>query len=597
MKGSMARTSAPRILFVSACGPYPKAPVESDPVDFFYYRNTQGQGIFRLRSSQSWYSLHFLAQNLPVASVVLENPTMKVFQREVARGNYQVVAIGFTVITTAAVLAMVSWVKHRRPNIDVILGGYGTAVFKDPDAAASRLMSRADHICDGEGLEFMRRYLAERWDVRGDMPLRQEFFPMTHCFFRTPFPIFTQLVLVGSLGCTFGCPFCATSSQFRRRRIPIASGRTLFDLLVSQARKHPRAHSAIIYDEDFLIDRRRVLEFIRLMDSCRELRERPLLLTVFASVRSLEQYSIRELICCGIGTIYIGVETFEEEVLRREGLGKRDGDVAGWFRRLHDSGINTLGSLIIGWDGQSREQTQLEVDRFVALNPTFYQVVPLHPVPGTTLWRRLKEEGRLSREHIFADDSIAHFTFALKDVRPEEAQEAVARTYRKLVLEGGPWPFRLFENLLQGYCRLSKDADPDLKSRGEAYRKMSRPIMPLAIMSRAFFFGSGFKNRWNVVMRTALWEFPLTFSFSAVLAILAVPLIIGMYGAANVLYWIRPLGDQPKCLRAEYPNRSTLVTGKQVMPHPGPLEWRARSRVWDFGGSRTAPAGVESSMG
>ncbi len=58
MNTAPQQRTIPRILFVSPCGPYPKTRVDRDPVDFFYYRNTLGQGIFRLRSFQSWYSLH-----------------------------------------------------------------------------------------------------------------------------------------------------------------------------------------------------------------------------------------------------------------------------------------------------------------------------------------------------------------------------------------------------------------------------------------------------------------------------------------------------------------------------------------------------------
>jgi haloalkane dehalogenase len=544
-----AETTVPRILFSSPCGPYPKAPVEKDPVDFFYYRNTLGQGIFRLRSFQSWYSLHFLAQNLPVPSVVLENPSMQQFQREVIRGDFQAVAIGFTVITMAPVLAMVLWLKQTHPGIDVILGGYGTAVFKDADATAALLQARAERICFGEGVEFMRRYLKERWGIRQDMPLRQDFLPMEHCFFRTSIPIFKQLVFLGSLGCTFGCPFCATSSQFDRRRIPIASGRELFDLILGQARRHPKVQSAIIYDEDFLIDRRRVVEFMRMMDSCRELQDRPLLLTVFASVRSLRQYSIVELIRCGIGTIYIGVESFEEEILQREGLRKRDGDIRKWFDELHQNGISTLGSLIVGWDGQSRERIQQETDRFVSLNPTFYQVVPLHPVPGTALWKRLKAQGRFVQGYAFANDSIGHYSFTLRDVAPEEALDCVAGAYRGLVAEGGPWPFRLAENLLRGYRHLSSEAHPVLRARALAYWKMCKPLLPLAIVSRAFFRGSGFKKRWSILMRQTWREHSVVFIGSCLVAIIACPFLMGIYGVANMLYWIRPRGDQPRFIR------------------------------------------------
>jgi hypothetical protein len=38
-----------------------------------------------------------------------------------------------------------------------------------------------------------------------------------------------------------------------------------------------------------------------------------------------------ELIRCGIGTIYIGIESFQPDVLERESLVKRDGDVEAIF--------------------------------------------------------------------------------------------------------------------------------------------------------------------------------------------------------------------------------------------------------------------------
>jgi hypothetical protein len=71
----------------------------------------------------------------------------------------------------------------------------------------------------------------------------------------------------------------------------------------------------------------------------------------------------------GIGTIYIGVESFEEEILQREGLQKRDGDIRKWFDELHQNAISTLGFLIIGWDAQSRERILQETEQSVSLSP------------------------------------------------------------------------------------------------------------------------------------------------------------------------------------------------------------------------------------
>ena len=78
----------PGILFTSPCGPYTKLPLDKDPIDYFYYRNTYKQKVFQLRSFQSWHSLHFLAQNIPVESVVLENPSTKVGPGRTGQGDY-----------------------------------------------------------------------------------------------------------------------------------------------------------------------------------------------------------------------------------------------------------------------------------------------------------------------------------------------------------------------------------------------------------------------------------------------------------------------------------------------------------------------------
>ena len=294
---------------------------------------------------------------------------------------------------------------------------------------------------------------------------------------------------------------------------------------------------------------------MRLMESCRDLRKRPFLLTVFASVRSVRQYSMSELIRCGIGTIYIGIESFQPDVLQRESLTKREGDVEALFEELHRHGICTLGSLIIGWDGHTSAQIQQETERFISLNPTFYQVVPLHPVPGTNLWKRLKQQRRFLEGHTFDKDSIGQFIFALQNVSRDDALDAVTRTYQGLVAEGGPWPFRLFENLLRGYQHLSAHPDPVMKSRAQACRSVLRPLFPLAILSRIFFAGPGFRKRWRLAMHNTLKEYPVLAISGGLGALLVLPFLTVLYWFANVRYWFSPLGDQPKVIRREYAAR------------------------------------------
>lgn len=533
----------------------PKARVADDPLDVFYYRNTLGQGPFMLRAEQSWYPLHLMAQNLPVPSVVLENPSPLGLRDELRGGGYGIVAIAFTVTVAQRVLEMVRTVRALAPGAEVILGGYGTAIFRTDEPLARELRALVDAICPGEGLAFMRRHLAERWGVRDldGAPLRQRLEPVRQSLFRTRLTLFRQAVLVGALGCPYGCGFCATSAQFERRRLELASAADVVARLEEQRRLHPEIDSAVIYDEDFLLDRSRFLAFLDGVERSEALRQRPFALTIFAALRSLRGYDVEELVRAGVGTVYLGVESTSERVLDREGLAKRGGELDEWFERLHRHGIHTLGSLVVGWDGQDLARTRADVDRFVELCPTFYQVIPLHPVPGTALWERLAREGRLDRSGGFGGDQVGRFTFRLADLSREEALGEVARSYRALVDEGGPWPARLAGVLVRGIPTLEAHADARVRSRAAGLRRTLRATLPLAIAARAFFGGAGFRARWRDLVRSAWRLEPGALAAAFALAPLTVAALAAIWTLAQARYWLLPGGDQPATVRVEYP--------------------------------------------
>jgi radical SAM superfamily enzyme YgiQ (UPF0313 family) len=551
----MSQKNTQKILFTSPCGPYAKVPVDTDPIDYFYYRNTLRQKMFQMRSWQSWHSLHFLAQNIAVPSVVLENPGMKTFKKEVDEGAYGVVAISFTILLTRKVLEMVEWLKTRHPDIEIVLGGYGTAIFKESFQTADRLKILTDHICYGEGLAFMNALIEKKWGIKNHKPLCQDLLPARNSFFRTHVEIFKQIVLVGGLGCVYGCSFCATSSQFNQRYIPLFSGKELFNSLLEQTHKYPKIQSVVIYEEDFLLNRAKVMEFSDCFKNS-ELSQKPLLLTVFASIKTLLNYTIEELINCGIGTVFIGVESMSNDVLEKEGLLKRKGKAEEMFELLHSHGINTLGSLVIGWDSQDWEVALADSERFVKLNPTFYQVVPLHAVPGTRLWEKMKAEGRILPGYKAESDGINEFNFETKFYSTKEGRDLVFKTYSELVAEGGPWPFRMFENLIRGYNYLKDSPDSGLKNRAKTYRSMVFPVCLIAFASGILFSGKGFSNRWMQTMSDFAVAFPVLFVLTVVLSPFVLLFLIGTYFAGFLFYSLNPRGDQPDFVRVNYPQNN-----------------------------------------
>jgi hypothetical protein len=467
-----------------------------------------------------------------------------------------VVALSFNQMMLGKVLEMARWLKANHPHIELVVGGYGTSLFQESYPLADELKGLCDQICPGEGLEFFRGYLKDRWSVdEPPAPLTQELLPSINSLFRTRLPLFRQMMFVSGLGCIHGCSFCATSHHFDKKHITLFRGEELFQSILAQARKNPDIQSAVIYDEDFLAKRENVEALIAGMARHPELRERPLLLTVFASMSSVRRYSMEELVACGIGTVYVGVETLQDDILEEEGLGKRKGDVEELFSELHAHGINTLGSLIIGWDGQTPETARDDSRRFVSLNPTFYQVVPLHPAPGTPLWDRLVNQGRMRDDYAMENDSIGDFTFVLRHMEREEAEDVVSLTYTGLVEEGGPWPFRLAENLLRGYRNLRKSDNPLFRERAATYGRLLKPILPVALLCGLMFRGEAFRQRHREFRREVRELSQARYLLAWVTGLALWPFLQLLSGWGKLKYRLNPLGDQPNKIRRTYMGR------------------------------------------
>ena len=500
----------------------------------------------------SWHPLHYLAQNLPVLSVVLENPEFEGFTSEIETGEYDVVAITFTVMLSDRVLHMVRWLKNSFPEIEVIIGGYGTAIFTEQLGIEQEISEYVDHICTGEGLSFMKAYLKGNWEIDKEIPYRQELLPAENSVFRTHIPLFRQLNYVASLGCSHGCEFCATSGHFNRKKIKILEGEKLYQVIRNQADNFPKINSAIIYDENFLDNRVEVLKFMKCMENDMDFQVRPFLITVFSSLHSILKYDIEELIRCGIGTIFIGVESFDEEVLNR--MHKRGGgNVNELFEQLHNSGINTLGSMIIGWDEHDHINVKEELDLFIDLMPTFYQIVPLHPLPGTPLWKRMKSENRIIPDYKYEDDGVYRNSFKYRNFTQKAIQKHVFYAYDKLVATGGPWPFRLFSNLLKGYINLKDSKTEVLKLRAQGYRKMLSQVAPLACISGLAFSGE-FRKSWKKTIKLFFNEMPVVASLSMFTGIILFPILVAIYIVSQIKFYISPHGDQPDTRRIKYDN-------------------------------------------
>jgi len=139
----------------------------------------------------------------------------------------------------------------------------------------------------------------------------------------------------------------------------------------------------------------------------------------------------------GCSAVFIGFESINEESLQgMRKVGNLRVGVQNYkevIKKLHDLGIGVLGSFILGNDGDRKDVFE-RTTKFILdsrIDATLISI--LCPFPGTRLYNRLKQEGRLLRTNYPEDwkyyDCI-EVIFKPKHMTPKELAEGVAQMYR-----------------------------------------------------------------------------------------------------------------------------------------------------------------------
>ena len=87
----------------------------------------------------------------------------------------------------------------------------------------------------------------------------------------------------------------------------------------------------------------------------------------------------------GVGTVELGVQSMDEEVLRLSGRGHTAADALRALRALRDVGIKVGVQLMPGLPGDSAERSLASLDRVLSLNPSFLRIYPTLVISGTGL--------------------------------------------------------------------------------------------------------------------------------------------------------------------------------------------------------------------
>ena len=465
--------SAKRVLLTSVCRPLGEKHGDGPSVGYelLFGQVTRAQGLFSPRANHIHFSLEYIAENLEAPTTVLQYPSAAELVRELKKG-YDYVGVSFILATFHRMKAVVALIRQHAPSSRIVLGGYGTVLGDEV------LAPFADHVCREEGVGFFRRLLEE--------PAIS--MPYGHPLIVSRMRLFgrevsrTGMVFAG-LGCPNGCDFCCTSHFFKRRHVRLLpTGRDIYRV-IERYLEIDAGMSIVVLDEDFLLNKKRALEF----RDCVMEAGRPLSIFVFASVRAISQYTVTQILEMGIDGLWIGYEG------TRSGFAKQSGrPVEEIFTEFREHGIGILASMIVGLPYQTPEIIDGELSGLLALKPDLAQFLIYGPTPGTPFFDRTMKEGLLHRN--LTDDPETYYRkcsgfaamVAHPVMEPEEIEAAQARCFREDFNRLGPSIYRSLETWLLGYLKLKDFPSLFLRKKAERFAFEIRKAYPAFLAGRLF---------------------------------------------------------------------------------------------------------------
>jgi radical SAM superfamily enzyme YgiQ (UPF0313 family)/anti-anti-sigma regulatory factor len=458
--------------------------------EFHHTNLTSAQGVFSIRGVNPNLGLHFIAENLEIPVVILENPSLKEFKRQLKKG-YDYVGINFSPTTFAKARKMCELSREISPQTKTVIGGYGTAV---PEAEKI-----ADYICRGEGVQFFRELLGESQDR-----------PLKHPRVINPagetmgIKLGKGGVIATGLGCPRGCEFCLTSHYFNCKHLPLLNtGKDIYQVMIDYTqsmslKKRTKSRDYLIIEEDFLLNKKRVEE---LAEYTKHEIEKPIAFSCFGAADSIMQYDFEELAAMGLDCVWIGIESPQKIYKKLQGI-----DLKQLISSLHEHGIMTITSMVLGYDFHTEESIQKDIDYLLSLESTFNQFMLYTPLPGTPLFKKTTKEGRILNLP-WKDFDGFHFTLKHPHFSPQRMEEIQREAYKSGFHRLGPSIFRSLGVSFKGYQRFKNSSSPILRRRAKFYRdscSFSLPLFPAAIK---YAPNTQIKNKLRNLQNTFLTEF------------------------------------------------------------------------------------------
>jgi radical SAM superfamily enzyme YgiQ (UPF0313 family) len=323
--------------------------------------------------------------------------------------------VAMTVETFTARRAYQIAAKFRERGVKVVMGGY------HPTFVPDEALRFADAIVVGDAEGLWEQVVSDagagalqRCYRQSEQPSLAALMP-DRTIFRGKRYAPLSLVQFGR-GCRFACDFCSIHAFYgsNLRQRPVRE-------VVTEIESLERRHIFFVDDNIFVDVPRaealfRALVPLRIKWSCQ------------VSIDVARNDALLALMeRSGCTTAVVGFESLDARNLAQmnKKWNLKYADYATSIRRLHDHGVMIYGTFVFGYDYDTVDAFERNVE--FALRSKFFlaNFNPLTPTPGARLFDRLREERRLIHDRWWLDPAYqyGHATFRPRGMTPDELTE------------------------------------------------------------------------------------------------------------------------------------------------------------------------------
>lgn len=333
--------------------------------------------------------------------------------------NLEADLIGMTVITGTATRAYALSAHFRSRGIPVVLGGPHVTLV--PDDAQPHADAIVVGYAEDEWPRLLRDFAAgamkSRYTQASDLSLANRPLPIRSVLPKSRY--LTDDVFEATRSCVHGCEFCVAPSAWGRTPLQKPVEDVVADIQSKGAKR------AIFVDLNLISNRAYAWDLFSAL--------KPLGIQWFGLATTLLCQDLPLLDLCaesGCRGLLMGLESMSRESLRSTHKGFNNPDTyAEVVKRLHERRISLQGCFVFGLDEDESDVFMKTAEFAVDIGIDLPRFAIVTPFPGTPLYRRFDQEGRiLTRNWELYDGQ--HVVFQPAKLGVEELQQGLETAWK-----------------------------------------------------------------------------------------------------------------------------------------------------------------------